>query len=92
MPKIFFYYFVENSHLHQTQKDSTYGGGWCLWVFPCSGSGAWSGGGGGDQQASSRLMGTDREQRRGTSLTERAATDAIIPASCRFRATGQRRP
>lgn len=62
---------------------------------PCSGSGArrGSGGGGnGDQQASNRLMGTDREQRRGTLLTESTAADAIIPASCRFRATGQRRP
>lgn len=60
-------------------------------VFSCSGSRAWSGGGDGDQQASSRLMGTNREQRRGTWLTERATTDAIIPASCRFSATGQRR-
>lgn len=83
------------SHLLQPKQDDTDGGGWHLRAFSCTGSGAWRSGGGsgnGEQRASNRLMGTDREQRRGTLLTESTAADAIIPASCRFRPTGQRRP
>lgn len=95
-----FYYFIVNWHVkvskcHLTvEKDSVHGGGrWTVSpVFSCSGSRAWSGGGDGNQQASSWLMGTNREQRRGTSLAERAASDAIMPASCTFSATGQHWP